>query len=228
MTSPELQYQELQAEYDRLFTTEPIRDEDRGYRWLAEQLFLRKKNIARLLDVACGGGFFLRQAFGVSSKSLYLGVDLSGKGLEIARKELPKGRFLLSLGETLPFKSESIDAITCLGSLEHFLDIPKALREMKRVLSKDGVLLVLVPNLFWYKDLLAVFFTGDRKERNQTHEKFALLEEWRRILESEGLSVTHVAKYNGIAKSKFKQWLKDCLIPLNFSYHFAFFCQRSK
>lgn len=222
----EKKFRDIQTEYDRIFQTEPIRDDDRGYRWHARQLLKAKNNPRSILDLACGGGFFLKELLDSSAggEIRTTGIDLSNEALELARKHCPSAQWILGVGEALPFRAGTFDAITCLGSLEHFLDVGEAIREMKRVSNPEAVFYILVPNLFWYKDLAAVLFTGGRKSRNQTHERFATLEEWKELLQNGGLRVERTLKYNGIAKASLKQRLKDLLIPLRFSYHFVFIC----
>ena len=220
-------FKDIQEEYDHLFEVDVVRDEDRAYRWFAKQLFREKRQVQRLLDIACGGGFFLRElGKKFQGKTDLVGIDLSGKALELAKKECPSASLLLSLGEALPFQRQTFQAMSCLGSLEHFLDISTAVREMKRIATQDALFFILVPNLFWYKDLLSVLLTGNRKTRNQTHERFSSLGEWRGLLKELGLAVVKTIKYNGIARNPIKQGLKDLLIPLRFSYHFLFICRQ--
>ncbi len=219
-------FKDIQAEYDQLFRQEPIRDEDRGYRWLAKRLLHEQPRLKCLLDLACGGGYFLREIRNLVTTSSLYGADISKEALELAYHECPEAQVALGVGEKLPFKNNSFDAISCLGSLEHFLDIPKAIEEMKRVATKDGLFFILVPNLFWYKDLISVFFTGYRKERNQTQERFESMGDWCDLLERSGLRIKKTHKYNGISRWPLKQILKNLLIPLRFSYHFLFICQQ--
>ncbi|MDP3920174.1 MAG: class I SAM-dependent methyltransferase [Candidatus Omnitrophota bacterium] len=220
-------FQDIQAEYDQLFRDEPIRDDDRGYRWHAQQVLKQRKHYDHILDLACGGGFFLKQLAQMAGERIgrISGSDLSGEALELARREYPQAKLMLAAAESLPVADNTYDAIICLGSLEHFLDVGSAVAEMKRVTKRDGLFFILVPNLFWYKDLLAVLFKGTRLTRNQTHERFAAMGEWQELFASLGLRVVKTVKYNGVAKNSWKQCLKDLIIPLRFSYHFMFICQ---
>lgn len=226
MPKHEPDFRSLQSEYDFLFRTDPIRDEERAYRWFAKTVISEKSGLKRLLDIACGGGFFLAQVKPLLKQAALLaGVDISGEALRLARKECPEAKLLNGVAEFEPFKAGSFDAVTCLGSLEHFPDIPTALGEMKRIASREALIFILVPNIFWYKDLVSVLLRGERVERNQIHERFASLGEWKRLLADSGLRVKKTVKYNGIAKSGIKQLIKDVLIPERFSYHFLFICQ---
>lgn len=220
-------FKEIQAEYDGLFKTVPIRDEDRGYRWIAGQLLRVQPQLRRHLDLACGGGYFLRELHAMTKgKASLAGLDISSEALRLAKGSCPTAEYFLGVAESLPFAPNSFDSITCLGSLEHFLAIPAALQELKRVARQDAVFLILVPNLYWYKDIISVLGTGDRKTRNQSHERFAPYQEWKEMLEGQGFKILETLKYNGIARQAWKQYLKDLCIPFNFSYHFLFICRK--
>lgn len=216
----------LQAEYDRLYKEAPIRDEDRAYAWIARQLHGIISNAGSILDVACGGGYFLRELQRLYGPLVrFHGIDFSSEALAIARKEFPSATYSLSVAEDMPFEPRSFDAVTCLGSLEHFLNIAQALAEIKRVLRPEGIFLVMVPNIMWYQDIFSVLFTKNRKSRNQTHELFASHGEWKEMLGQNGFEVIRSLKYNGISRAAWKQCLKDMLIPERFSYHFIYFCR---
>lgn len=217
---------DIQEEYDRLFVEQPIRDEDRGYAWHAQTVLKYQPGVSHLLDIACGGGYFLsifNQHAGQRAK--ITGMDISGEALRIARGQCPSAELLMGSAEALPFDAGQYDAITCLGSMEHFKDIPQAVSEIIRISVPHARVFILVPNMFWYRDIAAVLFSGTRVQRNQTHERFQSWGEWVEMLETAGLSVIKTLKYNGIAKSSFKQKLKDILIPTRFSYHFMFVCE---
>ena len=220
-------FKAIQTEYNRLYASEGIRDEDRAYVWHAGQLLKAKPGCKRVLDVACGAGYFLRELDRASAGHVAgTGIDISDTALTLAKKECPRGEFLHGIAEKLPFEDGVFDAVTCLGSLEHFLNIPAAVGEMIRVTKPDGIFYILVPNIFWYKDLFSVLLTGERVSRNQTQERFASWGEWKRTLEDAGLKVRRTNKYNGIAKRAIKQRIKDAVIPLRFSYHLIFLCEK--
>jgi len=51
--------------------------------------------------------------------------------------------FALASGESLPYKDQTFDLVTVGFGLRNFTDKEKGLKEMKRVLKPDGVLLIL-------------------------------------------------------------------------------------
>lgn len=218
---------DIANEYNELYRTQPVRDDDRAYTWHAKNIKKIHPKAKTILDIACGGGYFLRELHKVYDQKISLrGIDISQTALDIATVECPQAHLEISQAEHMPFSNSSVDMITCLGSLEHFMDIPKAVKEMIRITPSDAKFYILVPNIFWYKDILNVILKGTRISRNQTHERFASLGEWIETLEQSGLKVIKALKYNGIAKRSFKQFLKDLLIPLRFSYHFIFICKK--
>lgn len=214
---------ELKREYEKLYSREIIKDEDRAYAWMAER-FAKGKGVRRVLDIACGGGFMLRDLSNYAEE-LY-GLDISDNALRIARQKLPDAKLFSGSAEELPFEDSFFDLVTCLGSLEHFLHPEKALEEAKRVLKSRGTFLVMVPNIVWWKDILAVLKTGTRVQRNQANEIFCSLGEWQEMIETAGFKVEETVKYNGIARGGFKQFVKDLVIPLRFSYHFIFVARK--
>lgn len=97
-----------------------------------------------ILDVGCGTGANLEMLaqFGDSE-----GVDVSDDALAFCRAKglkVHKG-----LAEELPFGDESFDVVTALDVVEHLDDDIAGLREMNRVLKKDGRTLIFVPAFMW-------------------------------------------------------------------------------
>ena len=109
------------------------------------------RGVARLLDVACGTGQFLRQIKTNYPRLHVTGIDLSPHYLAVARRELQSwSRVSLVHGaaEAMPFAEAQFDAITCIYL---FHELPSqvrraVVREIRRVL-KPGGLLVFVDSL---------------------------------------------------------------------------------
>lgn len=95
----------------------------------------------RILDVGCGTGANLEM---LSKFGEALGVDVSREALEFCRlRGLANVRH--GLAESLPYESESFDLATALDVVEHLDDDLAGLKEMRRVLKKDGRALIFVP-----------------------------------------------------------------------------------
>lgn len=102
------------------------------------------KNKGRLLDIGCAAGFFLNYARenGWEVK----GIDISDWAISIARKELE----LDVIQGTLPeanFPDEYFDVVTMFDVLEHLPNPSCELQIVRRILKRDGLLVVNVPNI---------------------------------------------------------------------------------
>jgi len=102
------------------------------------------QNSLRILDVGCGTGANLEMLaqFGEAE-----GVDVSDDALEFCRAKGLKTH--KGLAEKLPFADESFDLVTALDVVEHLDDDVSGLKEMNRVLKKDGRTLIFVPAFMW-------------------------------------------------------------------------------
>ena len=104
---------------------------------------------ARVLDVGCGTGLFMKQIIDDGCKECY-GVDGRHGHIQHALKRGYKDiRLVEDLSTSvLPFDNAAFDLVICKDVLEHLLHPLHALTEIKRVLKKDGLFLVHVPNHF--------------------------------------------------------------------------------
>ena len=91
----------------------------------------------RVLDLGAGSGWCSEwlQRLNVDA----IAVDLSMDLLQVARQRLPgPARLVAGDLEALPFADESFHAAVSLNAFHHLGDIPRALREIHRVLRPHG------------------------------------------------------------------------------------------
>lgn len=96
-----------------------------------------------VLDLGCAGG---RDTKILSLAGMNtIGIDLSQKLLNIARRENPTLKFISADIRHLPFKDSTIDGILARGVIHHLevIDIKLALKEIYRVLTKNGKLFIM-------------------------------------------------------------------------------------
>ena len=109
----------------------------------------------RVLDVGCGSSKI------IEALPHAVGMDLELKVLRFRSKT----NRLLANGDirALPYKDESFDAVICSEVLEHVAYEPSIFSELRRVLRKDGLLIVGTPDYgrwqwrwieWWYNLLL--------------------------------------------------------------------------
>lgn len=97
----------------------------------------------RILDVGCGVGFVSRMLVG---KNEIHGVDISAEyltraasyGIKTKQWDIQKG---------LPFESGFFDVVLATEVLEHVFDTDALISEIKRVLKREGILILTVPNV---------------------------------------------------------------------------------
>ena len=97
----------------------------------------------RVLDVACGTGDFVIAVLNACPASEVIGLDFSEEMLRLARTKISNATFVQGDVLALPFDAGRFDAVTVGFGLRNFVDIPKALSEMARVLNPGGRLIIL-------------------------------------------------------------------------------------
>ena len=103
----------------------------------------------RVLDVACGTGVLFRLLAGsMGSGGVWAGLDPNPAMLAVARSVGPASHDIQwhqAGAEEMPLPGESFDVVLCQMGLQFMPDRSAALREMQRVLARNGRLLLSVP-----------------------------------------------------------------------------------
>jgi len=94
-----------------------------------------------VVDLGCGPGYFLTK---LPSKRT-IGIDWATSMLLEAKKKNSEASLLKADSLNLPFRDNSIPAITALNILEHISPLRDYLKEIKRVLKPEGQLIVQIP-----------------------------------------------------------------------------------
>lgn len=92
----------------------------------------------RVLDLATGVGAMATRLLKQFPGIHLVGVDLSRTQLAAARQHHPEVTVLRGDGTRLPFADETFDRVHCSWMLEHVPDPVAVLREVRRVLKRDG------------------------------------------------------------------------------------------
>ena len=108
---------------------------------LRDRLHVRGQS---LLDAGCGTGGFLVWAVGTGAFDRLCGTDLSAEAIELAREIVPQAELHVASLDELPFDEASFDVAALQDVIQHVHEdaVTAGLRELRRVLRPDGVLLV--------------------------------------------------------------------------------------
>lgn len=114
-----------------------------------------KNDYKKILDVGCGPGLLIKELALNFNKSLVYGLDYSRYVLKLAKKNckgLENVKFVHSDISKTKFSNDFFDLIICKDSFHHFKNPNLAIKEMLRILKKDGVLYIqdLRRDVPWY------------------------------------------------------------------------------
>lgn len=130
-------YNEIADIYEKIDTR---RSEEISF-WIDDIIknLIKNKNYKsfRFLDIACGTGLMMK--YGKKYFKYVYGVDLSSKVLKTAKKY---GNVVCADINSLPFKNDSINFISCFATLHHCYTFYPVLKEAYRVMKKDGIIYI--------------------------------------------------------------------------------------
>jgi len=172
---------------------------------------LPRKPGLKVLDLATGTGDVALAISRKRAESHVVGVDKSEKMLHLARRkrdaQVAGGALTLAHGDGLaiPLKSETLDAVTIAFGIRNMPDTGVCLREMHRLLQRDGKALILefsLPRnpifrklhlfyLRWVVPFLGRLISGDRyayRYLNQTVETYLQGEDFCRLMRESGFT----------------------------------------
>lgn len=113
---------------------------------------------SRLLDVGCNAGI-IKRFLGNKVIQIY-GIDNSLKDLKKARKNGFVTKYVNLDKDKIPFDTNFFDAVACLDVIEHVRDPQQLVKEMSRVLKKNGRLIITTPNIRFSNHLIELIFKG--------------------------------------------------------------------
>jgi len=142
--------------------------------------FLAQEHIARysftakfvankqVLDVGCGSGYG-SDILANAGAAKVIGVDISEETILYCQKYYKQSNLKFEQGDctSLKFKEKSFDVIVALELIEHIENEQKFLNETKRLLKKNGILILSTPN----KETHGLDHPLEGKQKNPFHVK---------------------------------------------------------
>lgn len=112
---------------------------------------------ARVLDVGCGLGVYVRKFREFSDR--VCGIDIDPKRLTEGARTTPG--LMLAVGEHLPFPDASFDVIVLNEVIEHVTNDRTTMAEASRVLAPGGHVVIYAPNRLYPFETHGIYL-GDR------------------------------------------------------------------
>ena len=117
-----------------------------------------------VLDVACGEGYGTK-LISKNANAIW-GLDIDEESIINANKNYQASNLNYKCGDInkMPFENKKFDLVTCFETIEHVKNYNTSLKEIKRVLKDDGILIMSTPNKLVYSD------NRNFKNKFHTHE----------------------------------------------------------
>lgn len=165
------------------------------------------------LDLGCGAGHAsFAMAQGGASVTAY---DLSEKMLDIVKSESRQrslGNIEVRQGpaERLPFADSTFDLVATRFSAHHWMDVPAAMREVRRVLKAQGTF-VVIDVVAAESPLLDTMLQTVEMLRDASHVRDYRITEWVAMLESANFATP--ATDTWILQMEFATWVARMRTP---------------
>ncbi len=151
----------------------------------------------KILDIGCASGWFLSNIGKKYPRAKCHGVDIYDKAIEFGEKKYPKITFKVSDAHKIPYRAGEFDLIICTEVMEHVEDPLTVLKEMRRLLSKNGQAVIeldsgsLLFSVVWY-----LWRLGQGNVWNHSHLHSFNIEKLEKLIRKSGLKVEFRRKFN--------------------------------
>jgi ubiquinone/menaquinone biosynthesis C-methylase UbiE len=147
MINPRPVYANILKGYTENYSQSYINKKDKKIRRAKRRVRKMKKIIpeGRWLDIGCSAGFILSIAK-AANYEIY-GIEIDPLGVKHAREILGLDNIFQGTFEEHQFDENFFGIITMYDVIEHVQDLNKIVRELKRILSENGVIEIWTPDI---------------------------------------------------------------------------------
>lgn len=191
-------------------------------RWNAIRSVLKKSIIEKMIvaDIGAFDGYILGELKKQIDFVPFL-IDIDVEGLKIAEKKSIHP--VLASGTNIPLKDNSVDIVICLDVVEHIRETNFLLKELDRILKKNGTLVLTTP----IADKKLVWFMSKKKmeeiHKSWGHVKFGYtFKELQYLFEGTNLNIKYISSYFNIFNRYiyFLLYLQPIPIPIRIRQFF--------
>ena len=139
-----------------------------------------------ILDGGCGLSIWVTDE--IRKKYNLYSVDCQIESVEFCRSYYQDDRYFLADLYSLTFDESFFDAMVLREVIEHIKEPERAIREISRILKKDGLLILTTPNyssslLFFVENIYNRFFSEIKPYLNDVHPSKFKFDQLRQLLE---------------------------------------------
>ena len=118
------------------------------------QTALNNKSEINILEIGSSLGLNCLALTESFSKASVVGIEPEPQAFNVSQKltelyNVDGLKFILGVGENLPFPDKHFDLVICHTVIEHVNDVDLCLKEMSRVLKIGGIVHLEAPNYIW-------------------------------------------------------------------------------
>ena len=120
-------------------------------KWIEDEHLARYRWASRVvrgravLDVASGTGYGSAELVAAGARSV-ASIERNAAALAFARTTYRAPRYVRADAQVLPLRAGAVDVVVSLETIEHLDDPARFLAEVRRVLRRDGILVLSSPN----------------------------------------------------------------------------------
>lgn len=134
-----------------------------------------------LIDAGCGEGFYVKKLY--KNDINFFAFDLSKDAINVASRGINNICFFVSDIQSIPIRNNSIDCILNIYT-------PANYPEFKRILSKNGIIVKIIPGLSHLKELRHIIGNNLKNEKYDNKEVIDCFKDHCELIEIENIDKT--------------------------------------
>lgn len=166
-------------------------------------------NNCNILDIGCKSGSLLNIINKKYKKFNYQGIDISKNAVNLIPKYKKQNIEIIikDINKGIPIKTNSIDYLFCLEVIEHLTNPLYTFNEICRVLKKNGVAIISIPNPYFWTNIFDNIF---KIPQNEGHLAAFNWTEINTLCIFSGLKITKIKKtFDVIPYSLYKPYKRN-------------------
>ncbi len=165
---------------------------------LSASINLINEQANNILDIGCGNGYFIGEIEKCNRvkdhEQNYYGIDISTEAVKKANERYDDINFYRMDAMSLDFGDEYFDIVLSYGAIEHVRKPEIAIKEIQRVLKNDGLFLMMVPALDYYRNDRTDEGWYEDLDSNRQLQWNYLRETWEEMFKKVGLKLFNVVE----------------------------------